>query len=197
MKSFLYSVLIISVLILFGCQSKFPLNKDLTKQSYKFFNQDSVEVTFPGFIKGKTAVMGFIYTNCPDICPMTTHNMIITDEKLTEEGINDVQFILLTFDPDRDTPSVLKKYAEVRGINFDNWTLLWGDKENTDKLLIRFDVMALPSDSSYSDDGELNYYMIHTDRISLIDKDGRLRKNYQGSKVNLDELLNDIKELGE
>ena len=197
MKTILYPVIILAVLILISCQSKFPLNRDLTKQSYKFFNQDSVEVLFPGMIKGKVTVIGFIYTNCPDICPMTTHNMLITDESLTKEKINNVQFILLTFDPNRDTPSVLKKYAEIRGINFDHWAMLWGDKENTDKLLDRFDIMAIPSDSSYTPDDELTYYMIHTDRISLIDKNGRLRKNYQGSKVNLNELFNDVKDLGE
>jgi len=40
-------------LILIGCQIKFPLDKDLTKKNYTFFNQDSVEVIFPDIIKGK------------------------------------------------------------------------------------------------------------------------------------------------
>ena len=39
--------------------------------------------------------------------------------------------------------------------------------------------------------------MMHTDRISLIDKEGRLRKNYMGSKINIEELIKDIKYLGE
>ncbi len=153
-------------------------------------------MTFPDVLKGKVLVIGFIYTNCPDICPMTTHNMYLTDQKLKKEGINGVNFILLTFDSERDFPSVLKKFAEIRDIKFDNWSLLWNTKQKTDPLLRRLDILAIPTDSSYIDDGELNYFVMHTDRISLIDQRGHLRKNYKGSTVNLDKLYNDIKTLG-
>jgi protein SCO1/2 len=75
------------------------------------------------------------------------------------------------------------------------WTFLWGDKNITKSLLNRLDVIVIPTDSSISDDGELTYSFMHTDRISLLDKDGKLKKNYKGSKVDLDELYNDIKYL--
>lgn len=197
MKLFIYSITVSAVLILIGCQSEFPLNKDLTKQNYNFFNQDSVEISFPGINLGRITVIGFIYTHCPDICPMTTHNMFLTDQRLNKDGIENVNFVLLTFDPDRDYPSKLKKFAQIRDIEFDNWSLLWNTKQNTNPLLKRLDILAIPTDSSYTDNGELNYYVMHTDRISLIDQKGHLRKNYMGSNVNLDELYNDIKTLGE
>ena len=68
----------------------------------------------------------------------------------------------------------------------------WGDKKNTGSILKRFDITALNADSTYLDDGELTYSVMHTDRISLIDNESRLKKNYRGSKVNLEELYNDI-----
>ncbi len=197
MRSYFYPITILIVVVLIGCQSKFPLNKDLTRKSYTFFNQDSVEVIFPEITDDKVTVVGFIYTNCPDICPMTTHNMYLTDQKLIKEGINSVNFILITFDPERDYPSVLKKFAEIREIKFDNWSLLWNTKQKTDPVLKRLDIFTIPTDSSYTDDGELIYFVMHTDRISLIDQKGHLRKNYKGSTVNLDELYNDIKILGD
>jgi len=189
--------MLLNILILIGCESKFPLNKDLTRKNYTFFNQDSVEVIFPGFIKDKVTVMGFIYTHCPDICPMTTHNMYLTQQKLKKNAIDNVLFVTVTFDPDRDFPSVLKKFGEIRDIDFNNWIFLWGDKKNTGSLLKRFDITALKTDSTYFDDGELTYSVMHTDRISLIDNESRLKKNYRGSKVNLEELYNDIINLGE
>lgn len=192
MKIFIYLLTIFSIVIWMGCQSKFPLDKDLTNKNYKFFNQDSVEVTFPGIIKDKVTVIGFIYTHCPDICPMTTHNMYLTQQKLKKNSIDDVLFVTVTFDPERDYPSVLKKFGEIRDINFNNWVFLWGDKNNTGSLLKRFDIVAINTDTTYFDDGELNYSVMHTDRISLVDKNGRLKKNYRGSKVNLEELYNDI-----
>ncbi len=84
--------------------------------------------------------MGFIYTHCPDICPMTTHNMALTEERLNEEGIDDVLFVALSFDPERDSPEVLTKFAEIRDIKFDNWIFLTGDEITTKDALKRFDV---------------------------------------------------------
>ena len=179
------------------CNEKLPLNKDLSKKSYILINQDSVEVKFPELIQGYNTVIGFIYTHCPDICPMTTHNMVLTEEKLGNEGINDVKFVALSFDPDRDSPGVLKKFAEIREISFDNWTFLTGNKKTVLDLLRRFDVKAFPTDSVMMDDGTWQYSMIHTDRISLIDKNGFLKKNYKGSTINIKELVEDIKYLGE
>ena len=197
MKIFLYLITIFAILIILGCQSEFPLDKDLTKKNYTFFNQDSVQVIFPDIIKNKVTVIGFIYANCPDICPMTTHNMYLTQQKLNKNEIDNVLFVSVTFDPDRDFPSVLKKFGEIRDIDFNNWVFLWGDKKNTGSILKRFDITALNADSTYLDDGELTYSVMHTDRISLIDNQSRLKKNYRGSKVNLEELYNDIINLGE
>ena len=197
MKTYLFLISTFTILILPGCQSKFPLDKDLTRKTYTFFNQDSVKVMFPAIIKDKIAVVGFIYTHCPDICPMTTHNMYLTQQKLKKNSIDNVLFVTVTFDPDRDYPSVLKKFGEIRDIDFDNWVFLWGDKNNTGSLLKRFNVVAINADTTYFDDGELNYSVMHTDRISLIDNKGKLKKNYRGSKVNLDELYNDIIKLGD
>jgi protein SCO1/2 len=162
----------ISILFYTSCKEKLPLNKDLTKKSYLLLNQDSVEVKFPEIIAGNITVMGFIFTNCPDICPMTTHNMYLTEMRLKETGINDVKYVALSFDPERDKPSVLKKFAEFRGIDFNDWIMLTGEKIIITDLLRRFDVRAIPADSIYSDNGELSYSIMHTDRIALIDNKG-------------------------
>ena len=190
-KSLIIGIAISAAYLFSGCEEKFPLNKNLTSKSYSFFNQDSIKTEFADVIKGKVAVVGFIYTHCPDICPMTTHNMYLTQQRLKNEAINDVNFVGVTFDPHRDYPSVLKKFGEIRDINFSNWTFLWGNDNNTKKILERFDVRAISTDSLLID-GELSYSVMHTDRISLISKDGRLKKNYKGSTVNLEELYNDI-----
>lgn len=187
----------LSIMLLFfiSCREKLPLDKDLTKKSYELINQDSMKVNFPEVINGKITVIGFIYTHCPDICPMTTHNMQLTEKKLKEAGIDDVMFTAISFDPERDTPDVLKKFAEVRDISFKNWILLTGDKNIITDLLRRFDVKAIKTDEFTEENGELFYSMMHTDRISLIDENGILRKNYKGSTLNIEEIINDIKTL--
>ena len=183
----------IVILIAISCKEKLPLDKDLTKKSYNLINQEGEARVFPDFIKGQITVMGFIYTHCPDICPMTTHNMYLTEKELKKNGIEDVKFVALSFDPERDSPEVLKKFADVRELDFNSWTLLTGEKNTVNELMKRFDVKAIKTDETTGEDGNQEYSMMHTDRISLIDENGRLKKNYKGSTLNIEELVNDIK----
>lgn len=189
------NLLLLLFILLFttGCIKEFPFDKDLTKKSYSLINQDSVNINFPENIKGKTTLIAFIYTHCPDICPMTTHNMQLAEEELNKEGIKDINYVIVSFDPDRDTPEVLKKFAEIRELDLKHWNLLTGKKEIITDLMRRFEVRAIPTDSSYSDDGELSYSIMHTDRISLIDKKSKLKKFYVGSTANIPQIVNDIK----
>ena len=180
-----------------SCSQNFPLDKDLTLKSYKLLNQDSVDVLFPSIIKNKITVMGFIYTHCPDICPMTTHNIQLVQDELDKEGIENINYVLLSFDPGRDKPEVLKKFAELRDIDFNKWSLLTGENDVVSDLIRRFEVTVIFTDSTYSDDGELAYSVMHTDRIALIDQDSKLRNYYKGSTANISELINDVKRLGD
>ena len=188
---------ILSVLFLFSvsCTDDLPIEKDLTKKSYELINQNGEQVIFPDDILGHITVIGFIYTHCPDICPMTTHNMYLTEKKLKEIGITNVKFVALSFDPERDSPEILTKFAEIRELDFKSWTLLTGNKPIINDLMRRFDVKAIKTDETIDDEGNPEYSMMHTDRISLIDSNGRLRKNYKGSTLNIEELVTDIKKL--
>lgn len=195
-KYFIYLLLATySNIVLTSCYEHFPLKQDISRSQNKFLNQDSVEVKFPAMVKGKVTLMAMVYTHCPDICPMTTHNIQLVESKLSEKELDKVRFVVITFDPDRDTPEVLKKFGEIRDINFSRWNFLTGDEQNTKEVMLKFDIKAIPADSSYDADGNLSYYVVHTDRISLIDQNGILRKNYVGSIANVDEMVIDIKYL--
>ena len=187
----------ISIITLAGCIKNFPFDKDLKKESYSLLNQDSASVSFPSLINGKTTLIAFIYTHCADICPMTTHNLYLTQEELDKEGIENVNYVVISFDPERDTPEVLKKYAGILELDLTKWSLLTGKKSIISDLMRRFDVTAIPTDSSFTDEGEINYTIMHTDRIALVDKESKIRKYYKGSTANISEIINDIKELGD
>ncbi|PIW69684.1 MAG: hypothetical protein COW08_05905 [Ignavibacteriales bacterium CG12_big_fil_rev_8_21_14_0_65_30_8] len=189
------SFAIIIAFIFFGCGKDIPVIKDLGKSSYKLIDQDSTKFNFLQDLKGKTVVLSYIYTNCPDICPLTTHNIISIKNKLDNDGITDVEYVEISFDPERDSPSVLKNYAEVRGIKLNNWHFLTGDKKTVFNLLDEVNVRALPGDTTITPKNDTLYYFIHTDRISLIDKQGRLRINFKGSNANKNEIINSIKQI--
>lgn len=193
MKKILF--FIFSFILVNGCNNNFDLKEKVTNSNLTLLNQDSVSILYPDVIKDKIAVIGFIYTHCPDICPMTAHNMERAEESLSKDELDDVKFLLISFDPGRDTPSILKQYADVRSMDMTHWELLTGKEENIKILLKEYDVKAFNDDTTYNEKGEPNYFMIHTDRISLVDKDGNLRKNYKGSIASPEELSKDIKNL--
>jgi protein SCO1/2 len=194
--SYNFLIVILIVVLFTGCKEKLPVEKDISKKQFELLNEDSAKVYFPELVKGKITVMGYIYTNCPDICPMTTNNMEKIKQRLKDDNIDNVTFISLSFDPLRDKPSVLKQYAQIRGINLSNWHFLTGRENIIDSIKKQMNFLAVAEDTSYSADRKPYYFFTHTDRISLIDQSGKLRKNYRGSRINVEEIVNDIKSLG-
>ncbi len=190
-------IFLIALSVFYSCGERLPVGKKISGTNYSFTNQDSLSVKLDSVIQNKVTLFGFIYTHCPDICPMTTHNLYLTWKKLVENNITEVQFILVTFDPERDTPSTLKNFGRVRDIDFGDWNLLTGDTKTVNQFNRMMGIKAIPDDSTYNDDGELSYYVIHTDRITLVDKQGRIRAEYKGSTVDPQIIFEDVKYLGE
>lgn len=180
-------------MITISCSEEFAPIEDLSRESFTLLTQDSIAINFPSHFNGKYVVMGFIFTNCPDICPLTTNNMRIIQEKLKERDIENVEFASLSFDPGVDRPNVLKKYAELRNLDLSHWVFLTGSKSTADSLIKKAGVFAVPGDTSITSSGEEIIFYVHTDRITLINPEGQIIKNYLGSKINIDEIVDDIK----
>jgi len=187
--------LIILLVAIYSCKAELEELDDYKSKYFTLLNQDSAVVEFPTLIEDNIGVVGYIFTNCPDICPITTNNMRRIQEKLNEENIKDIKFVSISFDTDTDKPSVLKSFAEVRNLDLSNWVFLTGKKQTVDELMKKVGVVAFVGDSTVFDDGRKTYYFVHTDRIQLIDKNGILRRNYIGSKIKIEEIVNDIKTL--
>lgn len=192
-----YFFLTLISLMFFSCQSKFPEKEFVGDSSKKIVNQDSVSVDFPAKYKGKILLVSFIFTNCPDICPLTTHNLQLIQKKVKEEKIENVSFAAISFDPERDTPQVLKNFAEARSLDLSNYNLFSGKREDVNRLMEKFHIVAIPGDTTFTKDGEPVYFFTHTDRITLVDQDLNVRKSYRGSEINLEEIITDIKNLGD
>jgi protein SCO1 len=187
---FIMPVLIVAFVIS-GCSSKPDVIHDLSNKNYTLINSDGSVVNFPGDYRGKTIVIGFIYTHCPDICPMTTHNIDLVKQELDKRGVKDVTYVDISFDPNRDTPSVLKEYADIRGINTNQFHFLTGNENTIKSLLKDCNIYAIPGDTTIVGK-DTAYFFIHTDRISVMGPDGKIRAEYKGSTANREELIKDI-----
>lgn len=88
---------------------------------------------YDALVKGKMVVFTFIYLNCNDICPLTTSRIAEMKDRLGDAVGRDIFIYSMTMDPDRDTPELLKEYAEAFGAG-KGWTFLTGKPEDI-KLL--------------------------------------------------------------
>jgi len=135
----------------------------------------------------KIVVADFFFTRCPVVCPKMTRSL----KKVKEIYSNETQLLISSFsvDPERDSVSHLKQYAEKMNIR-DNWSLLTGDKKEIYKLA-RNSFMVTATDG---DGGELDF--IHSELLVLVDKQKRIRGFYNGTiPSEVDELIRDISRL--
>lgn len=169
------------------------VDDDLSDTAYRFALETGDSVSFPGSFAGKILAVSYIYTHCPDICVLTTSNMERLHKKLGHR--DDVLFLSVSIDPRRDSPEILREYAEVRDINTDNWHLLTGRQSTTDSLLQRVEFYYRRSFTERSETGEEVYFLDHSDFISLFDAQGRLRGEYKGTDPDIDGIAEDIQRL--
>jgi len=182
----------ITVLFMQSCD-RLSVKKDLEGVEYTLVDQDSSQVTFPDNYSGKVMLVGYVYTNCPDICPIITYNMRDVQRELNEQ--DDFMLVSVSFDPVRDTPAVLSNYANNYKINGENWRLLTGSKNEVDALLEKLEIATVKTPTRFTEDNTPIYFIDHTDRVSLIDREGRVRNSYLGSELNSEEVIQDIKKI--
>ena len=76
-------------------------------------------------LRGKIVVLNFIYTRCPDICPLQTERLAEIQRMIKPTPLRDrVRLISITADPVHDLPEVMKAYGEQHGMDPTNWSFL-------------------------------------------------------------------------
>ena len=112
---------------------------------------------------GRPTLVFFGFTRCPEVCPTTLYEMAGWFEALGEEG-RDLHAFFISVDPERDTPEIMKSYAEALT---DRVTGITGDPDEIAKVIAAWHVYAarIPTD-----DGD--YTMDHTASVFLMDKNG-------------------------
>ena len=117
-------------------------------------------------LHGKPALIFFGFTSCPDVCPTTLTQLSVVMKKLGSQA-DDIQVVLITVDPDRDTPDVMKNYTA----SFGPWLLgLTGPEASLAKLRETYGVYAAME--STPGDG-IN--VMHSAAIFAFDRRGRAR----------------------
>lgn len=158
-------------------------------QPFRFINQDSVGVTDQD-LSGNVYVAEFFFTTCPNICPMMNQNMKKVYEKF--KGLEGVQIVSHTCDPDTDHPTRLKRYADSLGVDTRQWMFLTGRKDSLYQMARTSYLLDDPANNLQ----RIEDQFMHTQFFALVDRNGRVRKIYDGLKdKEIQVLLTDISAL--
>ncbi|WP_010096833.1 SCO family protein [Ornithinibacillus scapharcae] len=178
MKKWKFSLIVTilaSCLLLVACGGqKYEGDFSYKVDDFTFTNQDGEEFS-KSDLDGKIWIADFIYTTCDTECPQMTYNKQKIERSLTEAGINDVEFVSFSIDPEVDTPEVLKEYGEVRGIEFDNWTFLTGYDFDTIKELA-VSSFKIPIEKMKDDDSTF----MHGVSFMVVSPEGNAIKSFNG-----------------
>lgn len=120
---------------------------------------------------GTVRLLYFGYTNCPDICPTTLLTWKQVREELGDDA-DDVTFVMVTVDPEHDTPDVLKRYVTAFHPSFIGLT---GSIEQLTRVWAEFGVQVQKEPMPESAAG---YSVGHTASVFALDREGRLRLKF-------------------
>ncbi len=108
-------LVLLAALALAACSSRpehLAPEDDLADVEVALLDQDSTAFTFPADLRGRPSLVSAVYTHCPDVCLMTMANVNRIKRELGADSSR-VTFATVTFDPVRDTPAVLRAYAQA------------------------------------------------------------------------------------
>ena len=154
--------------------------------AFSGINQEGDFFQFKDFL-GKAVVINFIFTRCQamEMCPASTRRMSILQDKAREIGLEDLHLLSITFDPEHDSPGILKQYGKSYDIEFDTFTFMTAKPLWVEDLMRYFGIITI------EEDGTIN----HTMATLLIDQKGRIHYRKEGSVWRVDDFLARAQEL--
>ena len=138
---------------------------------FAFRNQDSLLITQHDF-KGKVTIVDFFFIHCPTICPKMTNNLVYLQNQFKDS--NDFGIASFTINPEMDTPTPLKKYADAHKVTNPNWHFLTGDRKQI------YDIARNGFNIFAEGNPDVPGGFEHSGYFALVDKKGFLRSRYDG-----------------
>ena len=136
---------------------------------------------------GHPFVLTFIFTRCPlpNFCPRMSANFAELQKMIRDSAgpVAETRLLSISFDPEHDTPEVLRQYAKHEGADFSIWTLASGTPAEIQRLTKAFSVLVQPEKGTIS----------HSLATALINGDGQITKIWRGNAWTPGEVLEALK----
>lgn len=183
MRNIILWVLFFSVSI-FANESKLPADSIYNIKS-KWSNQNGEALNLER-LKGENVIITMVYTGCAHACPMTISKVQEIENGLIQAGIKDYKLVLASFDSEKDSPEVLKKYMKTRGLSEDHWVFLSAPNDGTARELA---VSLGISYKAISGGG-----FSHSNVISFMNRDGVVKSKIESLTADIVPLIENVKE---
>lgn len=150
------------------------------------------------FYGDKVVILSFIYTQCSDLngCPLVTAVFYKLKQALMDdpELESQLRLVSLSFDPERDTPEVMRFYGQgSKDFGGLEWQFL--TTESQQELIPIVEGFGQYVNQEYDEDGNMTGSFAHVLRVFLIDKNGVKRSQYSAGFLHEDSLISDVKTL--
>ena len=160
------------------------ITKDHTVSNFELINQNGEIITNKNY-ENKIYVADFFFTRCQTICIAMAYNMSELQDVYKNDA--DIMFLSHSVTPVLDSVSVLKEYADRKGVIDGKWNVTTGSKKDIYELARKSYFAVL--DEGNGDENDF----IHTEQFVLVDKEKRIRGYYDGTeKEDMIKLKNDI-----
>jgi protein SCO1/2 len=175
----------------------YPLHAIMRAPDGPVLDRDGRRRPLSRFTSGKITLLGFIYTSCADPrgCPLTTQVFHTVRHRVSEDSAlrARVRLVSLSFDPARDTPATMRRYAADVPVNGVEWAFLTTEQPRT--LVPLLDGFGQDVRVELDARGRPAGPLAHVLKVFLIDERAVVREIYTTSYLFPEVILNDIKTL--
>jgi protein SCO1/2 len=156
---------------------------------FAFITQDGKAFTEKD-MAGKVVAVEYFFTTCPSICPRMNTNLRKVYDALKDE--KDFLILSHTSDPERDTPSQLKRYADSLGVNTAKWVFVTGRKDSLYQMARRSYKIDDPNNHPQNPEDDF----LHSQFFALVNREGEVVGIFDGIKQSeMFNLIDDAKKL--
>jgi protein SCO1 len=141
-----------------------------------------------GALRGRPQVVAMFFASCQFTCPLTVSDMKNIESALPEDLRTNTDFLLVSFDSVRDTPSALKAYRAKRELSAQNWTLLRGEPDDVRELAALLGVIYKP---------DANGDFAHSNIITVLNAEGEIVFQQPGLNLPPDEIVAKLKTIAQ
>ena len=137
-------------------------------------------------LHGKPTIFSMVYLTCKYICPAVTSEVQALESELNKKTREQIQIVLVSFDPVRDKPEAMKAYAQERKLDLKRWKLITNKKESKIREL------AVATNFKYQKDEKGEF--THSYMILMLDQDGVIKARLDGANLDHKPMLKAIEE---